>query len=259
MLAIGMIVSSPAACGISKHRHLCLRGGVGTRAAARSRDAEAEAVKWVKRGHSELAARLIAALSRDLLECVICMGGITSRQRLWTCSRCHCILHTECAREWARAAAAQALQRPEGSQLLWTCALCHEPQSAMPSRTSAEGCWCGRTRLDAPRRRSSISTIPRSCLGTCSRALYPAAAEQPSSTGARAGGGRGVVSEGACLGECRHTCPLKCHPVPIPQAPLARARCRAHMRYAYAYLHTHAHAGNRLTLRPPLPGPLPTL
>jgi len=251
LLAIGMIACSPGSAGwhregrswlgLSGHRH-----GVGARAAARSRDAEADVVEWARRGYSELAARLIAALSRDLLECVICMGGITTRQRLWTCSRCHCILHAECAREWARAAAAQALQRPEGSHLVWTCALCHEPQSVIPSRTSAEGCWCGSTRLDATRRRSAAnSTIPRSCLGTCSRPLYPQAAERPSSTGVEAGGGgRGVNSEGSQWGECGHTCQLKCHPVPTRIAPLARARSRAHMRCAHAHMPnacTHAH------------------
>ena len=155
------------------------------------------------------------------------MRAVTAK--LWTCGRCHCILHMGCTWEWARTAAAQALHttRHHGSRtVLWACAICHEPQTSMPSKTTAQVCWCGRTQLDAVKtvlgkglhmrqareRRpgDETATIPRSCLGRCSRALYPAEEEPGAPT---TGAAAADSSERETRPDCGHKCQLTCHPV----------------------------------------------
>lgn len=118
--------------------------------------------------YSDLRTRLISELSNDEYDCIICYNTVMRKQPVWSCSRCHAVLHLSCVRTWAEKSVAQMEEKnrmhedPEirNARGHWRCPGCQHVREAIP-RTYT--CWCGRVKQPKPH------SIPHSCGGQCRR------------------------------------------------------------------------------------------
>ena len=118
--------------------------------------------------YADLRTRLTAELSGDDYDCAICYHPVLRKQPIWSCARCHAVLHLPCVRTWAERSVEQMeaqyrlhedpdVQRRRGH---WRCPACQAVEEAIP-RTYR--CWCGR--VTQPRGHA----VPHSCGGACRR------------------------------------------------------------------------------------------
>ncbi|WFD20070.1 FKBP12-associated protein [Malassezia caprae] len=118
--------------------------------------------------YADLRTRLIAELASDDYDCAICYHPVLRKQPIWSCARCHAVLHLPCVRTWAERSVQQMeeqfrlhedpdVQRQRGH---WRCPACQAVEEAIP-RTYR--CWCGR--VTQPRGHA----VPHSCRGACQR------------------------------------------------------------------------------------------
>ncbi|WFD27401.1 FKBP12-associated protein [Malassezia nana] len=118
--------------------------------------------------YADLRTRLTAELSSDDYDCAICYHPVLRKQPIWSCARCHAVLHLPCVRTWAE----RSVQQMEEHNRLhedpdvreqrghWRCPACQAVQETVP-RTYR--CWCGR--VTQPR----AHAVPHSCGSPCRR------------------------------------------------------------------------------------------
>jgi len=118
--------------------------------------------------YADLRTRLTTELAGDDYDCAICYHPVLRKQPIWSCARCHAVLHLPCVRTWAERSVQQMeeqyrlhedpdVQRQRGH---WRCPACQAVEEAIP-RTYR--CWCGR--VTQPRGHA----VPHSCGGACQR------------------------------------------------------------------------------------------
>ncbi|WFD31800.1 FKBP12-associated protein [Malassezia sp. CBS 17886] len=189
-------------------------------------DARARTTPRVETEALSLRERLVAELSGDDYDCIICYNSITRRNAVWDCSRCYAVFHLGCVRRWAeRSVKDVEEQNPHtiphscggacGRGCAWHgCAapVCH-PGPCPPCAASVSvACFCGK---------QGHLTV------RCSQ-LSGALAQDVALADVRA---EGRVSCGASCGRTlacgHHTCAEPCHEGPCTPctATLADAPC----------------------------------
>lgn len=133
-----------------------------------SGEAPEEEAPRVRRDYADLRERLVAELTAEDYDCVICYNSVKRKQPVWSCSRCYAVLHLSCVRTWAERSVAQveernAMHQDEEVRLSrghWRCPGCQVTRQDVPRKYL---CWCGRT--TQPRG----SGMPHGCGGRCTR------------------------------------------------------------------------------------------
>ena len=126
-------------------------------------------------------------VKRDLYECSICMEKISIHghvSAIWTCYRgCRSIFHLECLRAWGIATIGHSLQ--------FSCPNCRcSSYNLSADVNGSPRCYCGKKEI--PLVKKKVSSASLSCGAPCD----------------------------AIRANCRHPCPLQCHPGPCPPCSL---------------------------------------
>ena len=172
--------------------------------------------------HADLRTRLVAELSNNDYDCIICYNTVAKKQAVWSCSRCHAVLHLACARKWAERSVQQMEERnamhedPEirDAKGSWRCPGCQHTRTTIPKTYS---CWCGRVNNPRP------NAMPHSCGGPCTRAC------------AWHGCAAGVCHPGPCPG-CVATVNVPCFCGKQKQVAVRCSQLQSHLPEALASL-----------------------
>jgi hypothetical protein len=60
------------------------------------------------RGVRSLSAQIIAKLTADCYECLICFDRVKRHQSVWTCKQCYALFHIGCVADWCESSAHSA-------------------------------------------------------------------------------------------------------------------------------------------------------
>ncbi|KAL0212607.1 hypothetical protein RCL1_006233 [Eukaryota sp. TZLM3-RCL] len=119
---------------------------------------------------------LIEDLSKEKVECSICLSKIKQTHTVSSCPNCYNLWHFRCLLDWSHSGSKVTVD--EGRvERQFTCPMCN---SSFSNRLTTR-CFCGKT----PQRQISSPSIPHSCNSTCGAFL---------------------------CSSCSVTCSLKCHP-----------------------------------------------
>lgn len=75
--------------------------------------------------------------------CVVCLEKVRSKDSIWQCDQCFCLLHLPCTQRWARSCYCEETDGNEDENGYWACPKCRMlyPRSYIPRKYL---CFCGK-------------------------------------------------------------------------------------------------------------------
>ena len=128
----------------------------------------------------DIRSRLERELKIGKVECLICFEVVKTQDKTYSCWTCHTVFHLKCLSEWAHKNIREPVK--EGDKKGWRCPGCQTKSEKVPREYR---CFCRRIRDPRPGKLA----MPHSCGQSCSRRRS----------------------------NCKHSCPLNCHPGPCPE------------------------------------------
>ena len=113
--------------------------------------------------------QISSELSREILECTICMQHIKEKESIYQCSRCYLITHLECIQAWRKTSIENSLQsvpnqsRNNNRHGEWRCPGCQ--LSIKASKKMEYRCFCGK--VVNPELQKFL--VPHTCGQMCGR------------------------------------------------------------------------------------------